>query len=464
VTTRTLARAPSREALLWAATACALGFVIGAVATVNGVIALGVAVALALALALLRSAASLLFVLTASVFVDALDVAGVPLSRLLAPLALLVVAVAIAIEARPRLAPAPLAWAAAYSGWALVSILWTIDGSQTRFALLSLAIALVYMLAFATLIDSQQQLGRVLHAFVLTAVVVGTVGIVGFVLKVPGLLQAGRAVGGSGDPNFFGMYEVMAIPVALMLAAEARSARVRKALYAGIAVLILAVFASVSRGDLVTLVVIGVVMLVAPARALFRSRRQKAGMFATLGTGALVAVVLSAGAVTARVESVGSTDVTGSGRTALWRAAWTSIGERPLLGLGFGGFPAAVNDLMRRTPGIDFRHIELHPGRGSEAHDVYVSAIAELGVPGLALLLGLVLATARELRRAATTARRVGADVLERAANALLLSLLAWSIASLFLTTQTSRALWIVIGISLVMPALVDSRARARDA
>lgn len=459
MTTTTLARSPSREALLWAAAASAVGIAVGASAAIDDTIAFAVTGALALALALLRSPAFLLALLSASVFADALDIGGVPVSRLLALIALLVVAAAFAIGARPRFAPAPLAWALAFSGWALLSALWTVDVSQTRFDLLSLAIALVYMLAFAILLDSQRQLGRVLHALVLTAVVVGALGIVGFVLQVPSLLQAGRAVGGSGDPNFFGMYEVMTIPLALMLAAEARSGALRNALYAAIAVLVLAVFASVSRGGLLTLLVVGMVMLVAPARALFRSRRQKAGVLATVGAGALVALVLSASAVTARVESVSSSDVTGSGRTALWRAAWTSIGERPILGLGFGGFPAAVNDLMRRTPGIDFRHIELHPGPGSEAHDVYVSAVAELGVPGLALLLGLVLATARELRRAAATARRVGADALERAANALLLSLLAWSIASLFLTTQTSRALWIVIGISLVMPALVASRA-----
>jgi O-antigen ligase len=256
------------------------------------------------------------------------------------------------------------------------------------------------------------------------------------------------------------MYEVMAIPMALALLSGAPRGR-RRLLYAGVVVLVLAVFASVSRGGLLSLAVVIALMLVAPAHALFPSRRQKSAVLGALVGGLLVAVVVSGAAVSARLESVGSSDETGSGRTALWRAARTSVGERPLLGLGFGAFPVAVDDLMRRTPGIDFRHIELHPGGGSEAHDVYVSGLAETGLPGLALLLGLLTATAAALRRAAAAARHVGADGLRRAANALLFALAGWSVASVFLTTETSRALWIVVGLALALPGIVNARTHS---
>ena len=51
------------------------------------------------------------------------------------------------------------------------------------------------MLAFATLLDSQQQLGRVLHAFVLIAVVIGTVGIVGDDVTVEQARDQARVAG-----------------------------------------------------------------------------------------------------------------------------------------------------------------------------------------------------------------------------------------------------------------------------
>jgi putative inorganic carbon (hco3(-)) transporter len=450
--------AGSRDTLLWGAVAVLAGLVIGAGASVSVIMALGLAVALALAVALVRSPGFLLSVLAASIFVDAVDV-GVPLGRLLAPVAVVVV-VACGTTSRSPLARAPLAWALAYTTWALASQAWTVSAEETRFQVLSLAIALVYMIAFATLVRSERDLVRTLRAFVFSAVAVGLVAIMAFALQLPGLTQEGRAYGLAGDPNFFAIYQTMAIPMALVLLAGAPPEQ-RRLLYIGVAVLVLSVFASVSRGGLVSLAVMTCLMLAAPARGLFDSRRQRTATLGALVGALLVAGVLSGAAVTERVEAVGSSDVTGSGRTALWSAARTSIDDRPILGLGFGAFPAVVNDLLVETPGIDFRHIELEPDGGSEAHNVYISSLAEIGLPGLALFLGLLIATARELRRAAAIARRTGAEVVARAANALLFALAGWSVASLFLTTETSRALWIVIGIALALPGIAGAGSPA---
>jgi O-antigen ligase len=461
MTVRTARRAAVAGSAAWALAAALLGAAAGAAAAVNDRVTFALAVGVACAVALLRTPALLLSVLAASVFLDAVDV-GVPLSRALAPLALVVV-IAVAAARRPAPAPAPLRWTAAYAGWALASAAWTISTGATGFQVLSLAIALVYMAAFAVLIASERDLRRCLEAFVFTAVVVAVIAILAFVGHVPSLTQGGRAFGLSGDPNFFAMYQVMAIPLALALLAEAGGSR-RRLLYAGIAVLVLSIFASASRGGLLSLGAIAALMLLAPARSLFDSHRQKLAILAALVVAGFGAVAVTGSAVTSRVESLNSADTTGSGRTALWRAAHTSIDERPLLGLGYGAFPDAVQDLLRRTPGIDFRHIELHPDKGSEAHDVYISTLAELGAPGLVLLLGLLVATARELRRVAATARRAGAHLLARTADALLLSLAGWSVASLFLTTESSRALWIVVGIAVALPRLVNARAASLQA
>jgi hypothetical protein len=51
-----------------------------------------------------------------------------------------------------------------------------------------------------------------------------------------------------------------------------------------------------------------------------------------------------------------------------------------------------------------------------------------------------------------------GETFIARIANALVLSLVCWAVASLFLSSETSRPLWIVIGLSLALPKLLTSR------
>ena len=48
-----------------------------------------------------------------------------------------------------------------------------------------------------------------------------------------------------------------------------------------------------------------------------------------------------------------------------------------------------------------------------------------------------------------------------RVANALLLSLVGWAIASIFLSSETSRPLWIVVGLALALPKLVPDEGAA---
>ena len=88
---------------------------------------------------------------------------------------------------------------------------------------------------------------------------------------------------------------------------------------------------------------------------------------------------------------------------------------------------------------------------GDLVHDTYLETLAELGIPGLFLFMGLLVATASSLRASAHAARRAGAAGLERATNALRLSVLAWAVAAIFLSLETSRPLWILIGFALAV-------------
>jgi O-antigen ligase len=94
-------------------------------------------------------------------------------------------------------------------------------------------------------------------------------------------------------------------------------------------------------------------------------------------------------------------------------------------------------------------------GDGLEAHNTYLGTAAELGFPGLGLYLAVLISTAVMLRQTAVRAREAGAEFVSRVASALLLGLLTWSVTSFFLSMETSRAFWIVVGMALALPKLI---------
>jgi hypothetical protein len=53
-------------------------------------------------------------------------------------------------------------------------------------------------------------------------------------------------------------------------------------------------------------------------------------------------------------------------------------------------------------------------------------------------------------------ARRLGDLQLARTANALLLSLVGWSVASFFLSSETARPLWVLVGLAIAIPKLLS--------
>ncbi len=423
---------------------------IGVLASFKPAFAVGALAAAILGVVALLRPAVVLVALTATIYLESVAFAGVTVGRLITPLALLIVLAELS-RGRARLLPLPpVGWVVAYVLWVFASTLWVADLGRSSEKYWALAIALVYLLAFATLIREPRDLDRVLTTVAVGSLLVGLIAIA--------TLLAGdvtRAVGGVGDANFFAASQIISLPLVLLLAGRVARRWQRIALYATAAIVIGSVFSSLSRGGFIALLGILLMALLAPTRALFRTRAQKLALVLIVLAGIGVVGAQSSSELAPRLESIfqPGQDRTGSGRLNQWLGAWTSVKERPLLGLGYGGFPPASNDLMRRTPGVDFSDFELRL-RGSEAHSVYVSTLAELGVPGLLLFLGLLGSTARMYRQTARQALSIGNATVARAANSLLLSLAGWGLASVFLSSEASRPLWILIGITLALPKL----------
>jgi putative inorganic carbon (HCO3(-)) transporter len=162
-----------------------------------------------------------------------------------------------------------------------------------------------------------------------------------------------------------------------------------------------------------------------------------------------VGMAAIAGALGPRLTESG-----GSGRVVLWQGALTAIRSHPLTGLGYGGFQPASIDLIFRTPDASLLNFDIPPG-GQVAHSAYFGTAAELGIPGLILFVGLLWSTIRWLRRVAVHARAVQAWVVSRAAHALMVGVIGWAVASIFLSSETSRPLWVIIGVAVALPKLI---------
>jgi O-antigen ligase len=453
----------------WAVLGLAVAATVGSTAVFDDRVAFALTVVIVLLSAIaIRPSTSILLLLSGAVFVESIKISGTQISRLLAPVALTVILIEILRGgARVRANPT-LLWVAAYAVWAFASGLWTADLGGTSSFLASLAIAFVFMLGFAAFVDSPRELERVLLVAASVAFVIAFISIAAYLhwfTLIGATVRDGRAQGGTGDPNYFANLQLVVLPFVLALVPQGRKAWHRYLLCFAALVIIGSVLASTSRGGILGLMVVGLLITLLPARTLLASPRQKGLVMLVLVAGTALCFTLPTfrHGVTSRVATIFQTNEVsgtsgGSGRTDTWRAAQKAFARHPILGIGAGSFPHVSNDLMLETPGVDLVTYALRPN-GAEVHNTFLGTVAELGLPGLALFLGLLISAAAGLRRASVRARRAGLSFVHRVANAALVSMAGWAVTSFFLESETSRPIWIVIGLSLALAKLVPAGA-----
>lgn len=440
-----------------AATGVALG--IGVLAARDPVLGVaGVAALVAVPLSVLRPRL-ITSILVFSIFAEAVTVGGTTVGRLTAPLALVaVISQVLQAPARLRDATGSLAMIGCYVLLAITSLMWTVNVPATLDALSTLLVSLVYMAAFAVLVRSEGDLRRLLTAFAISSACLAALWIGQYALGVD------RRFNLAGDPNFFAASQVVAVPLVVVRLSRERDAMRRLAMYLAAALIAASVLSTVSRGGFVMLGVVVLLIVALPSRILFPSSRQKAAFLLTALVGLALLFPFAWGDLRQRFE-VGFRDSNvAGGRGDLWQAAGTGYRRHPVTGLGFGAFKGTSFQLLAATPGVELEeHLRDSVRAGEYVHNAYIGSLAELGPLGLGLFVGILAAAAARLRRAARDAARAGSPLLRATANGLLLSLLALSLASIVLSTETSRVLWVLVGLSLALPDLAP-RVQQRSA
>jgi hypothetical protein len=121
--------------LVWVAAGMVGAVVVSVAASVSPAAALAATVAIAAVVLVAARPATLPLILVVSIFMELVRMVGATISRVLAPIALLVVLVQL-IRGKASIRPAaPLYWAAAYGLWALASGLWTTSMAGTMYQL-----------------------------------------------------------------------------------------------------------------------------------------------------------------------------------------------------------------------------------------------------------------------------------------------------------------------------------------
>ena len=174
-----LPQATSQRLAIWSLSLLS-AVALGLATTVSVKAGFAIAILIAFVAAMVLRPSSILVILTVSVYLEVITLSGVTLSRLIAPIALLVVLFQIVRgEAFVRTGPQVL-WIFLYSTLALASGLWTVSTFYTLTGLASLLIALTYMLCFAALLDSEQQLRRLMYVLAFSSLIVGLMSLASF--------------------------------------------------------------------------------------------------------------------------------------------------------------------------------------------------------------------------------------------------------------------------------------------
>ncbi|MDQ2982481.1 MAG: O-antigen ligase family protein [Actinomycetota bacterium] len=131
-----------------------------------------------------------------------------------------------------------------------------------------------------------------------------------------------------------------------------------------------------------------------------------------------------------------------TGRATYWSHAYESFANHPITGLGTGGFTSVGAG-------------EVYP------HDLLLEVASELGLPGLVLVVGLLVAGIARIRRA--WALGIGND---RRRVSLVATLFAAALTNALVSGDlpTNATLWLMLGLALGLSTLLEDEAGAAGA
>lgn len=304
----------------------------------------------------------------------------------------------------------------------------------------------------------------------------------------PGFLIWARLVPGSGyaqfiNRNHFAFLMEMTLGLLLGLIVGRGVSRERLLIYlAAAAPVWVALILANSRGGILTMLIQPIIaVLLLPALRPARNSQQREGgkgggmldLLSQFSRSVIIRVVLVvflavAGTVsvvwiggeqlTTRLESsTGRTDVEatelrkGSMRGLIWRGTWNLIKANPIVGVGFGGYMAAIPQYHDATGELSLQ----------QAHNDYLELMASGGIIGVALVVWFIVLFVRRARE-----RLRSPDAFRRAACfGAIIGMLGVSIHSMFdfgLHTTINAVIFTVLAVIAIADGRVEEKVAPR--
>jgi O-antigen ligase len=203
-----------------------------------------------------------------------------------------------------------------------------------------------------------------------------------------------------------------------------------------------AVILSASRGGFLGLTVAALLVLLRSDRPLYK-----------LGLAAVVLIpllVLAPSSPLQRIMSPSHSDQESiENREMIWMAGIRMVKAHPFVGIGAGNFKSLVS--------ID---PDWEAERSWVAHNTYLEVAAELGVPSLLLLLGVIGGTYLTAQR---VARGPAPPVIQLVGEALQPALVGFCVASVFISAEYTKFFWLMVFLSTCLPSLADAADEDND-
>jgi O-antigen ligase len=332
--------------------------------------------------------------------------------------------------------PAAATWWILFTAWSAMTAVWALNPETSLEELPSTLAVLALYLASSCFRFTKKELQGVAYLAILggccAAVWSGYLYQQGSYFETgvetrASLIVAGRAA----NPDGLAMALLLPISLALGYFLSRKRGLVKTCMMAALAATTLGLFLTMSRGAVVSLIVLVSVYIY----------RLKAGvrLFVPIGLLALLLTLMPAGFFH-RFQQAGSSG--GSGRLDIWTVGLTAFKHYGLVGAGFSNFPFAYTNYAGEARNFQ--------GSYRDPHNIYLRIGVELGLVGLVLF---VLAMRSQFRAIPKSSQRSGVDHFRLAARAAAWGLLTFG---LFGNILWSKELWFALMLLSAASALED--------
>jgi O-antigen ligase len=257
-------------------------------------------------------------------------------------------------------------------------------------------------------------------------------------------------IGGTYDVNDLALLFVVTLPFAFFLIKDALPVH-RLLLIGAIALMLIGIVKTASRGGFLGLVAISLFLLI---RA---SGKARVYLLIAILLGAPLIIATAPEAFINRINTIGALGQDynmsdRSGRKQVWENGVKMLVAHPLTGVGIGAFPIAHGYFSNSR-------IHIAP------HNSFMQISAELGLPGIGLFLAIIISGFWYARKARHLARDVaGAEDLRWIGAAVQVSLIGFMVSGALLSHAYSPIFCFLAGISASLAARCKAFERTEQA